>query len=174
MPAFLMRAFLCLCLPLALTACDVGRSDLNEDPPVENDGPPPGGPLEGSCSALVDGEPFTAAVASASVSPEGTLNMTCESGLVQFLFRLQLDGPGPATIPLGVSGNQVQYRVGEDVTVTVYLPGGEDVSEVVLTTYTQYRLIGTFRFSVPGFDEGALIGVTNGEFNIELSREPGS
>ncbi|MEP0546889.1 MAG: DUF6252 family protein [Rhodothermales bacterium] len=167
MPIVLLRSVLLVTLALALGACD--RSDLGDDgPPIPSMPSPP--VAASTCSAFVDGVRFSAATASASADPSGTLGFSCGSGAGGFLFSLQPESEGATTLPLGVPGNRAQYRVGEDVTVTVGLPGGEEVGEVRLTSYTSSRIVGTFRFNAPGFSQGdPLIRVTGGVFNIAVN-----
>lgn len=163
MSPLLLRVSLGLCFLVALAACDAGRSDLEEDDPIDT---PPIETLEGTCAAEIDGEAFTADEASAAVDLEdGTLNITCEEGDVELLFRLNPENVGPATIPLGVPGNRAQFRVGEQITVT----DGDEAGEVVFDAYTADRVVGTFHFTVPGFaEDDPLIRVTMGAFDIEL------
>jgi len=159
----ILRGLFAVSLLLTLGACDVGRSDLEEDDPDET---PPIETPSGVCIAEIDGEPFTADVASAAVDlDDGTLDFACEVGDIELLFRLRPNAFEPATIPLGGPSGRVQLRVGEQVTVTL----GEDVGEVVLDAFTLDRVIGTFEFTVPGFAEGdPLIRVTMGAFDIEI------
>lgn len=162
MLSYVSRGLLGFCLLLTLAACDAGRSDLDEDLPGDNGSPPE--QLEGSCSAIVDGEQFVADMASARVDAEGTLDFSCVDGPVEFLFRLEPESEGPGTLPLGVPGNRVQYSVGQDLTVSV-----EPAGAVVLEAYTPDRIVGTFQFVVPGFEEDDdPIRVTFGEFDIEM------
>lgn len=162
--ALLLRRLLVLGLAVALGACDVGRSDLEEDP--TEDPPPMLAPAEGACAAEIDGEPFEADVVGAAVDlDDGTLDFACEAGDVELLFRLDPEGFGPITLPLGVPGNRAQFHVGEQVTVT----DGDDAGEVVLEAFTSDRVIGTFEFTAPGLAEGdPPIRVTMGAFNIEI------
>lgn len=162
-----IRGLFGLCLALVLGACD--RSDLGEDgPPIPPDPDPPG--AANSCSAHVGEEVVVASVISASESDDGTvLDLSCRSNDVRFLIQVKPDGFGPDTLALGVPGNRAQYSVGENATVTVDLPGGEEGGEIVLDTYTRDRVVGTFWFSAPGFEENdPLIRVTEGAFDIEV------
>lgn len=157
-----LRGFVGVCLFLSLAACDAGRSDLMEEVPGEEGSPP--GQLRGSCSAIVDGQQFAADMTSARVDADGVLDIACVDGPAEFLFRLEPEQEGPATLPLGVPGNRVQYSVGQDVTISV-----EPAGVVVLETYTPDRIAGTFQFTVPGFDEeDDPIEVAFGEFDIEM------
>ena len=169
MPTFsmILRGLFALGLVLVLGACDFARSDLEEE--QSEDPPPVLDPVEGTCAAEIDGEPFEAGVANAAMDLEDdTLDIVCEEGDIELLFRLRPNAFGSATIPLGAPGTRAQLRVGEEVTVTDLLPGGEDVGEVVLDAFTLDRVAGTFRFTVPGFAEGdPLIRVTMGAFDIE-------
>jgi hypothetical protein len=167
MPSHVLRCLFVLVFALSLGACD--RGDLDDDLPMPT--PPPGPPTAASiCSAFVDGVRFTAATASASADPSGVLNFSCGSSTGGFIFSLQPEDVGATTLPLGVPGNRAQYREGEDVTVTVNLPGGEEVGEVQLSSYTSRRISGSFRFSAPGFREGdPLIRVTGGVFDIAVN-----
>lgn len=164
--ALVLRGLFAVSLLLTLGACD--RGSLEED--QTEDRPPLPDPVEGVCSAEIDGEPFEAEVVSAAVDlDDGTLDFACEEGDIELLFRLDPDDVGPATISLGEPSGRAQLRVGDRASVTNTLPGLEDVGEVVLDTYTRDRVIGTFEFIVPGFAEGdPLIRVTMGAFDIEI------
>lgn len=160
--SYLSRGLLSLGLLLTLAACDAGRSDLEESPEEDSGSPPE--ELDGTCSAIVDGRQFVADGASARVDAEGTLDFSCAAAPVEFLFRLKSESEGPAMLPLGVPGNRVQYRVGQDVTISV-----EPAGTVVLETYTPDRIVGTFEFVVPGFEQDDdPIRVTFGAFDIEM------
>lgn len=164
----MLRGLFSLCLLFTFAACDSTRSDLSDDDP--NDPPVrPVDPLEGTCSARIDGEPFAAELATAAVSPQGVLDMTCEGGLVQLLFRLQTDAFEPVVLPLDMPGSRAQYRVGQNVAVTNTLPNDEDVGEVRIETFTQDRVQGSFSFNVlDPVDGTSIIRVTRGNFDIEL------
>lgn len=168
MPVPFLRSLLSLCLLLAFAACDATRSDLTEDD--SNDDPVnPVEQLDGSCAARIDGEAFSADRATASVSPEGVLDITCEGGLVQLLFRLQTDGFEPVTLPLDMPGSRVQYRVGQNSTVSNTLPNGQDVGSVTIETFTSDRVEGSFYFNVLSpVDDTSIIRATGGSFDIEL------
>jgi len=168
MSSYFVRGLLSFCLLLTFAACDSTRSDLDgndpDDRPVN-----PVEPLDGSCAASIDGESFAADRATASVSTEGVLNMTCEGGLVQILFRLQTDDFAPITLPLDVPGSRAQYRVGTNVSVTNTLPNGENVGAVTISTFTRDRVEGTFYFNVLSpIDDTSIIRVTRGSFGIDL------
>lgn len=163
-----LRGLFALSLLLTLSACDFARSDLEEE---QMEDPPPGtGTPEGVCAAEIDGEPFEADVASAALDLEDdTLDLVCEEGDIQLLFRLYPNAFGAATLRLGGPSGRAQLRVGDETSVTNTVPGLEDIGEVVFDAYTRDRVVGTFRFTVPGFVEGdSLIHVTMGTFDIEI------
>ena len=167
MPRYFPYPFLALALLLALAACD--RSDLTEDdPPIPPDPDPPA--QVSTCSAQIDGDPFTASAASASAMGDGTtLDIQCDALGERLLFQVRPAGFGPATIRLGESGNRAQYTVGSDAVVTIGLPGGEDPGEIVLTQYTSDRVGGTFLVNLPGFQEDdPIVRVSEGLFNIDV------
>lgn len=171
MSRYIVRHLLCgLCLALTLAACDAGPSDLEAggDPPG-GDGPP--AVPASTCSARIDGEMFTASTAGATTSPEGeTLDFSCSAGSESLVVRVQPEGFDGATLPLGTPGHRAQYSSGSEVAVTVDLPNGEPAGEVVLTTFTRSRAVGTFWFNAPGFSDGdPVIRVTAGRFDLAVN-----
>jgi len=159
-----LRSLFVFGLLLTLSACDFARSDLKEEQP--EDTPPVSDPPEGVCTAEIDGEAFTAGVANAAMDLEDdTLDIVCEEGDIELLFRLRPNAFEPATIPLGGPSGRVQLRVGEQVTVTV----SDEAGEVVLDAFTLDRVAGTFHFTVPGFaEDDPPIRVMMGAFDIEI------
>jgi hypothetical protein len=61
-----------------------------------------------------------------------------------------------------------------ETTNTAALPAGEDAGEVIFTTLSSSRAVGTFQINVPGFTQGApIIRITEGRFDVAVQLDAG-
>lgn len=125
-------------------------------------GDDPTGPVTGPMTALIDGERFVAEFATVQRAADVVYVNGAGAGQRAIGFAFQDDGPGTYTLGQG-NPVSVGVQIGND---TWSAGAGVGSGAIVVTTFTETRLVGTFAFTVGS--GGSTLTITEGAFDIEF------